>query len=354
MPYLFSTEEYADMVFIYGVCEGNAAVAVEEYRQRYPYRRIPNARTIITTFRTLRETGSLPSVKIQSDRPRQHDVNVEENIIAAVERSPGISTRRISKRFRVSQSNVWRTLNNNNLYPYHLQKIQHLQPGDNDHRLEYCNWLVNHRQLFKYILFTDESQFTRDGINNLRNQHSWAEVNPHATIARNFQYRFSINVWCGVIHDKLIGPFIFQERLTGQAYLQFLQEELPTLLEDVPLATRRKMYFQHDGAPPHFSNIVSAYLNHQFPNKWIGRGGPIHWPPRSPDHTPLDFCIWGWMKEHVYEVKVNSREALLDRINEAFMQLKESPVGLRKATRAILKRAERCIEVDGNIFEHLL
>jgi len=120
-------------------------------------------------------------------------------------------------------------------------------------------------------------------------------VNPHTTIEQNFQQRFSINVWCGIVHDQLIGPFIFQERLTGQTYLQFLEEELPTLLEDVPLATRRQLCFQHDGAPrpPHFSNAVSTYLNEQFPNKWIGRGGPINWPPRSPDYTPLDFCIWG-------------------------------------------------------------
>jgi len=39
-------------------------------------------------------------------------------------------------------------------------------------------------------------------------------------------------------------------RLTGQAYLRFLQEELPRLLEDVPLNKRGSMYLQHDGAPP--------------------------------------------------------------------------------------------------------
>lgn len=354
MPHLFTSEEYADMVFVYGVCDGSATAAVQEYRQRYPHRRIPSARTFSATFLTLRETGSLPSAKFHYDRFRQHDVVLEENILSAVERSPGISTRRISKRFRTTQSKVWRILNNNNLYPFHKQKIQHLHPGDDVHRLEYCNWISTHRRLYKYILFTDESQFTRDGINNLRNQHTWAEVNPHTTIERNFQQRFSINVWCGIVHDQLIGPFIFQERLTGQTYLQFLEEELPTLLEDVPLATRRQLYFQHDGAPPHFSNAVSTYLNEQFPNKWIGRGGPINWPPRSPDHTPLDFCIWGWMKEKVYEVKVNSREALLARINEAFMELKGRPVELRKATRAIIKRGEKCILVGGGTFENLL
>jgi hypothetical protein len=30
---------------------------------------------------------------------------------------------------------------------------------------------------------------------------------------------------------------------------------------------------------------------------WFGRGGKIAWPPRSPDLTPLDFSVWGYIKE---------------------------------------------------------
>ena len=51
-------------------------------------------------------------------------------------------------------------------------------------------------------------------------------------------YVFSANVWCAVLGDQLIGPFNLEGRLTGEAYLRFLQEELPRLLEDVPLNIR--------------------------------------------------------------------------------------------------------------------
>jgi hypothetical protein len=37
-------------------------------------------------------------------------------------------------------------------------------------------------------------------------------------------------------------------------------------------------------------------LDESFPNRWLGHGGPIAWPPRSPDLTPLDYYIWGHMK----------------------------------------------------------
>jgi hypothetical protein len=86
--------------------------------------------------------------------------------------------------------------------------------------------------LYRYILFSDEAQFTWDDINNTRNSDVWAELNPHPTKEINFQHRFSINLRCGDLHDQLIGPSVFPGRLTGTVYLQFLQEELLQLLED--------------------------------------------------------------------------------------------------------------------------
>ena len=56
-----------------------------------------------------------------------------------------------------------------------------------------------------------------------------------------FQQRFSVNWWCAVLDDQLIGPFILEGRLTREAYLRFLQKELPRLLEDVPLTFGRLM-----------------------------------------------------------------------------------------------------------------
>jgi hypothetical protein len=50
---------------------------------------------------------------------------------------------------------------------------------------------------------------------------------------------------------------------------------------------------------------------------WIGRGGPITWPPRSSDLTPLDFFLWGYVKNIVYKVKINDVEHLKARIRDA-------------------------------------
>jgi len=67
------------------------------------------------------------------------------------------------------------------------------------------------------------------------------------------------------------------------------------------------------------------------------------------------FCLWGWMKSDVYKEKVNTRVELVALIkNSAALIKQERQDDLRRATRTIAKRDEKCIEVDGGIFEPLL
>jgi hypothetical protein len=69
----------------------------------------------------------------------------------------------------------------------------------------------------------------------------------------------------------------------------------------------------------------------------------------------LDFCLWGWMKSKVYKEKVNTRDKLVVRImNSAALMKQERQEDLRRATHNIAKGVEKCIEIDGGIFEHLL
>ena len=69
----------------------------------------------------------------------------------------------------------------------------------------------------------------------------------------------------------------------------------------------------------------------------------------------LDFCLCGWMKTEVYKEKVNTRDELVARImnNSAFVK-QERQDDLSRATRTVAKWVEKCIEVDGGFFEHLL
>jgi len=163
-----------------------------------------------------------------------------------------------------------------------------------------------------------------------------------------------VNVWCGLLGNKLIGPFVFDNNLTGNTHEVFLRNELPGLLEDIPLMIRSQTYFQHDGAPPHYTQHVREYLNESFHNSWLGCGRPVAWPLRLPDLALLDCYLWGHMKTLVYETKVDSRAALCHRIFAAAEHIRNRPDNIASATQSLLMRAENCVATGGGHFEQLL
>jgi hypothetical protein len=57
--------------------------------------------------------------------------------------------------------------------------------------------------------------------------------------------------------------------------------------------------FQQDGAPPHWRLDVRAFLNQEFPGKWIGRAGPIAWPPRNAVDSLFTFTIPNYEPEYM-------------------------------------------------------
>jgi len=223
---VFSHVEYCDMHFVHGFCDGNARAAVEEYQRRFPDRRIPSRSVFTRIHQTLRYTGSLPSVSVQSEREVVQTINTRENILETVQRSPRLPTRKMASRNGVSRMQVWRTLHED-LYPYHDQRVQHLEPGDHAQLMDLSHRIKAHPELLSVILFSNDASFTRDGVNNLRNVHTWSHNNPHETSVTDFQKRFSVNVWCGVLGNRLIGPFVIHNNLTGNTYEAFLRNELP-------------------------------------------------------------------------------------------------------------------------------
>jgi hypothetical protein len=186
---------------------------------------------------------------------------------------------------------------------------------------------------------------------NKQNCRYWATENPHWMHQVPLQRQWKLNVWCGVVCDRVIGPHFFDDTLTGNMYVDFLRTVLPTLLEDIPLDIRVNMWYQQDGAPPHRTNAVVRHLNLTFNNKWISMRGPIAWPARSPDLTPLDFFLWGRVKNLVYATAPTTREDMRQRIVDACASIAVGEI--RNARISLTDRFRWCINVDGGHFEHL-
>jgi hypothetical protein len=60
------------------------------------------------------------------------------------------------------------------------------------------------------------------------------------------------------------------------------------------------------------------------------------------------------MKSEVYRRKADTWDELLHRITDAIARIKERQDELRRATRHVLTRVAKCIDVNGGIFENVL
>jgi len=127
-----------------------------------------------------------------------------------------------------------------------------------------------------------------------------------------------VSVWCGLLYDRVIGPFFFSEKtIIGVVYLDLLEQYVFLQIEIFEQEIVSRVIFMQDGAPPHFSCFVTDVLNERFPDAWIGRGGPIPWPLRSPDLSPLDFFLWRYIKNTVYGEKIRNIQQMQESISSA-------------------------------------
>jgi hypothetical protein len=96
---------------------------------------------------------------------------------------------------------------------------------------------------------------------------------------------------------------------------------------------------------------VTAFLNQHFPDRWIGRGGPVAWPARSPYLSPLDYFLWGHMTSLVYAVKSNSRAELLNRIMDSCAHIKIDHDSVKRAVTSTARRAQVRLDNQCGHFE---
>ncbi|EZA55368.1 hypothetical protein X777_04821 [Ooceraea biroi] len=143
MPRIYSNSEYADMVFVYGFCNGNANAARREYSMRFPNRRLPHKTIFRSTFQRLRETGSFALVP-RTDGTLASLRNEERSaaILQHFDNDPSSSVRRTAAKLNTSSTTIWRTVRADGRYPYHFQRVQHLLPQDLWQRRLFSYWYL--------------------------------------------------------------------------------------------------------------------------------------------------------------------------------------------------------------------
>lgn len=355
----FTQNELTEMVRLYYTHDGNArrtAAACEQV-----FNRRVHHQAILRTVRRFARTGRV-DVRRPPGRPSAvRSFNFDLDVLLYQRENPHSSERQTARVVGCGKTTVHRVLHTYGMRPFRSHVVHGQREGDKERRLLFLAHMEALREqvphLATALLWTDESTFTNNGLFNRWNFRTWADENPRLSYSTRHQVRFTVNVWCGLVGNHLIGPhFLTGGSLNGERYLQFLQEVLPELLEDVPLATRQAMWFQHDGCPAHNARAVTRHLDARFRSRWIGNRSLISWPARSPDLTPLDYFLWGYLKNKVYDASlppIASAAELQQRIIDACESV--SPASTFEAvTTEWDRRAAACLEDDGGPFERLL
>ena len=139
----YTSDEYTDMIIMYGEAGRNAALAARLYAQEFPDReRHPSHQVIMRCVQRCRETGSVLQARRDGGPRRQVRVEDEERILRAFEENPGNSIRRAARALGLSRNVVHRTLRQNGLHPYHYQRVQQIFARDAEQRIYFCEGML--------------------------------------------------------------------------------------------------------------------------------------------------------------------------------------------------------------------
>ncbi|GFV35974.1 putative DD41D transposase [Trichonephila clavipes] len=172
----------------------------------------------------------------------------------------------------------------------------------NDHqaRHRFVEWAQNEiavvPDFHKRILFSDEAHFWLNGYVNKQNCRIWSEANPQVYVETPLHPE-KLTVWCALWAGGIIGPYFFKNdeghNVTG-----------------------------NDGATCHTAHATIDLLKDTFGDRLISRFGPVNWPPRSCDLTPLDYFLWGYVKSLVYADKPQTLDHLEDNIRRVIADIR--------------------------------
>ena len=329
------------------------------FNAKYPDNQISQG-TVSKIFHKFDEHGTVKDLP-RNGRPRVLGDDEKLDIALSLQDNPHVSTVSLAQNHDTSRGTIGRFLKAEKYHPYNVYFVQKLLEDDYDRRLQFCEEMMRrcdeNNRFPQNILFSDEATFYLNGVINRHNYRFWSQENPRWIFEAHTQRPQKVNVWAGIINNRILGPFFFEGNLTAERYLDFLTFELMPALAvifpnevdpDIPNET---IWFQQDGAPPDFGVNVRRYLDEIFPGRWIGRRGTIEWPPRFPDLTPLYYFLWGYLKEKVYQNRPNNIEDLKYKIR---LETHNIPAkAIRNSVDEFYHRLGACQVDGGGHFQHL-
>ena len=283
-------------------------------------------------------TGGHPKMSEETIR------NVKDRLLA----SPKKSLHQLSRESGLSRSTCQHAAKKAKLHAYRISMVHELKEPDQVKRVAYCRWfqtlLKENPGILDYTWFSDEAWFYLSGYVNSQNSRIWASENPDA-IHEEPPHSEKIGVWCGMSRQCIIGPIFFDGTITTAVYMEIFNTFV-NQLDDEELSSG---YFQQDGMTSHTSHASMAKIQSFFGNCVISKGLR---PPRSPDLTPPDSFLWGYLKGRVYQNKPWTIDTLKANITEEIQAVTADV--LARTFQNMAHWVQSCLEANGGHFQHML
>jgi hypothetical protein len=314
----------------------------------------PPARTLRDWKERFMSTLSvLPRPRIGDHSDRRLSDEKRAAIIGAFGDCPTTSQRKVGQAVGVSLSSVNRVLKAEGMKAWKFVRVQELLQTDKPSRMTFCGIILEKQErdvnFISNLVFSDEATFHLNGSVNTHNQFIYSTDNPHAVLEEPMK---SPAVTCWAMVSPRIGCTfkIIDRTMNGEEYLTILNEAVIPVLQS---RRNRSLIYQQDGAPAHFSNAVRMALNEKLPNRWIGRGGPIAWPPRSPDLSLPDFWLWGAIRDQLYQQpSPQTLVQLKARLSQLLSSIDNNCI--KRALESFHRRCIICRECGGDHFQQFL
>jgi hypothetical protein len=146
----------------------------------------------------------------------------------------------------------------------------------------------------------------------------------------------------------IMGPYVFEEEnraatVNSERYVSMLQNFFAPALEEPGL---ENVWFQQDGATAHTARASMQVSREMFPGHLISLRGDIPWPARSPDLTPCNFFLWGYLKAKVYKHRPRNLLILKEAIRTEIRRIPQEM--LERVLRNFTSRLLQCLDNDGH------
>ncbi|GFX85459.1 uncharacterized protein TNCV_3716311 [Trichonephila clavipes] len=175
--------------------------------------------------------------------------------------------------------------------------------------------------------------FWLNGYVNKQNCRIWSEVNPQVYVETPLHPE-KLTVWWALWAGGIIGPYFFKNdeghnvTVNGDRYRAMITNFFIPELNNHDV---QELWFQQDGTTCHTARATIDLLKDTFGDRLISRFGPVNWPPRSCDLTPLDYFLWGYVKSLVYADKPQTLDPLEDNIRRVIADIR--PQMLKKSSK---------------------